>query len=90
MADGFKFASGADGIWGKECEAVAKKAVCKRCYWPWKNKSLTAFYQGLIGVEADGKFGAGTKEAVIRWQSKNSLTADGIIGVNTCKKLLGI
>ena len=90
IADGFKFASGADGIWGKECETVAKKAICKRCYWPWKNKSLTAFYQGLIGIEADGKFGAETKKAVISWQSKNSLTADGIIGINTCKKLLGI
>ncbi len=90
IADGFKLASGADGIWGKECEAVAKTAICKRCYWPWKNKSLTAFYQGLLGVEADGKFGAGTKAAVISYQKAHGLVADGIIGINTTKKILGI
>ena len=31
FADGFKFPKwGCDGKWGAECEAVAKKAVCKR------------------------------------------------------------
>jgi hypothetical protein len=90
IADGFKLASGADGIWGKECEAVAKKAICKRCYWPWKNKSLTTFYQALLGIDADGKFGAGTKAAVVNYQKAHGLVADGIIGINTVKSLLNI
>lgn len=90
MADGYSFESGADGIWGRECAAVARKAVCKRCYWPWKNKNLTAFYQNIIGVEPDGKFGAGTKKAVISWQKDRGLSADGVIGIDTCRKLLGV
>lgn len=90
IADGYKFASGADGIWGKECEAVAKKAICKRCYWPWKNKNLTKVIQSSVGVNADGKFGAGTKSAVIKMQKLFGITADGVVGYNTWKKMLGV
>ena len=90
IADGFSLPSGADGIWGKECEAVAKKAICKRCYWPWNNKELTKIIQNAVGVEVDGKFGAGTKEAVIKWQKLMGLVADGIVGYNTWKKILGV
>ncbi|MER7997920.1 peptidoglycan-binding domain-containing protein [Streptomyces sp. NPDC095613] len=35
----------------------------------------------------DGRYGANTKAAVKRYQSKNGLTADGIVGKNTWKKL---
>ena len=90
IADGYSLPSGADGIWGKECDAVAKKAVCKRCYWPWKNKELTKIIQAAIGITADGKFGANTKAAVIKWQQLMGLVADGEVGINTWKKLLGI
>lgn len=91
IADGFKFPKyGADGMWGSECEAVAKKAICKRCYWPWKNKNLTKIIQKAVGVQADGKFGDGTKSAVTKWQRLIGLTADGIVGYNTWKKILGI
>ena len=90
VADGFKFASGADGIWGKECENVAKDAICKRCYWPWKNRNLTKIIQKAIGVEADGKFGKETKDAVIEWQGLMGLVADGVVGINSWKKILGI
>ena len=42
IADGFEFPKyGADGIWGEECEAVAKKAVCKKLTIGYKNKNLT-------------------------------------------------
>lgn len=88
QADGFKIS--VDGIWGKECEDVAKQAICKRCYWPWKNKNLTKIIQKAIGVEVDGKFGAGTKDAVIEWQNLMGLTADGVVGLNTWKKILGV
>ena len=39
---------------------------------------------------ADGKFGNGTKNAVIRFQKAHGLTEDGIVGRNTWKKLLGL
>ena len=39
---------------------------------------------------ADGKFGADTKNAVTAFQKKSGLTADGIVGQNTWRKLLGM
>ena len=38
----------------------------------------------------DGIFGSGTQNAVIRFQTKHKLVADGIVGKNTWKKLLGL
>lgn len=38
----------------------------------------------------DGVFGSGTQNAVIRFQAKHKLVADGIVGKNTWKKLLGL
>lgn len=91
IADGYSFPKyGADGKWGAETESVAKKAVCKRCYWPWKNKELTKLIQSAVGVSADGKFGNDTKNAVIKWQKLVGLQADGIVGINSWKKLLGV
>lgn len=43
---------------------------------------------GSSGV--DGKFGSGTKNAVIAFQKANGLSADGIVGKNTWRKLLGL
>lgn len=91
IADGFEFPKyGADGEWGKECEAVATYAICKRCYWPWKFKNLTKIIQKAVGVESDGKFGNDTKNAVIAYQKKKGLVADGIVGIKTWKKILGV
>lgn len=39
---------------------------------------------------ADGKFGSGTKNAVIKFQKAKGLSADGIVGKNTWRKLLGL
>lgn len=39
---------------------------------------------------ADGIFGNGTKQAVMKLQSSRGLTVDGIVGKNTWKVLLGI
>ena len=36
----------------------------------------------------DGEFGGGTQRAVIEFQKKNNLSADGIVGRNTWNKLL--
>lgn len=43
---------------------------------------------GIWGV--DGDFGAATVEAVKKFQKKMGLTADGVVGIETWKKLLGI
>ena len=89
ISDGFKFESGADGIWGSECVAVAKKAICKKQLIGYKNKNLTKIVQKAVGVTADGKFGKDTKNAVIKYQKLLGLVADGEVGLNTWKKLLG-
>ena len=41
------------------------------------------YYTGVV----DGVFGAGTKKAVIAFQKKNGLTADGVVGLSTYKAL---
>lgn len=41
------------------------------------------YYKGAV----DGVFGAGTKSAVIAFQKKNGLTADGVVGKATYKAL---
>jgi hypothetical protein len=39
--------------------------------------------QERLGIKADGAFGKKTKQAVIDFQSRNSLLADGIVGAKT-------
>lgn len=80
---------GADGKWGKESEYVAEKAICKK-QLIYTNKNLTKIVQKTVGVKADGKFGKATKDAVIKWQKKNGLNADGVVGINTWKKILKV
>ena len=90
IADGFKFSKfGADGKWGSECLAVAKKAVCKKRI-TYKYKNLTKIIQRAVGVTVDGKFGKNTKNAVIKWQKLVGLKADGCVGPESWNKLLGV
>ncbi len=90
IADGYKFPKyGADGKWGKECETVAKAAVCKQ-RTVYTNKNLTKIVQNKVGVKADGLFGAKTKAAVQGYQRSRGLAADGAVGINTWKKILGV
>ena len=44
---------------------------------------LWGYYKGSV----DGSFGAGTKSAVIAFQKKNGLKADGVVGASTYKAL---
>ena len=44
---------------------------------------MWGYYNGSV----DGSFGAGTREAVIRFQKKNGLKADGVVGTSTYKAL---
>ena len=43
--------------------------------------------QEVVGVAADGIFGAGTAEAVKKWQAANGLDADGLVGRGTLAKM---
>lgn len=90
IADGFKFPSGADGIWGNECETIAKKAICQKQLIGYKNRNLTKFIQKAIGITDDGKFGNGTKKAVTDWQKRMGIVANGKVEYNTWKKILGV
>lgn len=90
IKDGFKFPKhGADGDWGDECVTVAKKAICKKRL-TYKYKNLTKLVQKAVGVEDDGKFGASTKKAVEKYQKLLGLKADGVVGLGTWKKILGV
>lgn len=90
IKDGFKFPKyGADGKWGSECVEVAKKAICKKRL-TYKYKNLTKIVQSAVGVAVDGKFGKGTKDAVIKFQKLIGLPADGCVGLDTWKKILGV
>jgi N-acetylmuramoyl-L-alanine amidase len=90
MADGFKFPKyGADGEWGKECETVAKQAIVKKRL-TYKYKNLTKIVQKAVGVTADGKCGNKTVAAIKAYQKKHGLKADGCVGLNTWKKILGV
>jgi hypothetical protein len=91
IKDGFSFPKyGADGEWGAECEAVAKKAVCKKQLLGYKYPNLTKLVQKAVGITVDGKFGKDTKAAVKAWQKAHGLTADGAVGLKTWKKMLGV
>lgn len=43
--------------------------------------------QAALNLKADGDFGPGTETALKNWQSKNSLTPDGIAGPKTLARL---
>ena len=90
IKDGFSFSkNGADGKWDGECVAVANKAICKKRL-TYKYKNLTKIVQNAVGVPEDGKFGNDTKNAVIKFQKLVGLKADGCVGLDTWKKILGV
>ena len=90
IADGYKFPKyGADGVWGAECVSVARKAqVMKRR--TYTNKNLTKIVQRVVGVTVDGLCGVKTDAAIVKYQKAHGLAADGIVGLNTWKKMLGV
>lgn len=88
IADGFKFPEyGADGLWGRECEAVAKQAIVKKRL-TYKYRNLTKIVQKVVGVAADGKCGKDTAAAIKVWQAANGLEVDGAIGIIGWRKML--
>lgn len=87
IADGFFLA--ADGVWGAECVATAKKAIVKK-RTTYQNKNLTKIVQRAVGATVDGKCGSKTASAIKSYQKKHGLTVDGAVGLNTWKKILGV
>ena len=90
IADGYKFPRyGADGSWGAECVSVARKALVMK-QRTYTNENLTKIVQRVVGVSVDGKCGSETDAAIVKYQEKNGLAADGVVGLNTWKKILGV
>lgn len=88
--DGFQFKiCGADGVFGSECESVAKKAIVKKRL-TYKYKNLTKIVQRAVGVTVDGLCGPNTVKAIKKYQAEHNLVADGEVGLNTWKKILGV
>lgn len=91
QADGFKFPKyGADGEWGAECETVAKQAIVKKRIATYKYPHLTKLVQEAVGAKVDGKCGSNTKAAIVSYQQAHGLVADGCVGLNTWKVILGV
>lgn len=91
LLDGFELPKyGIDGKWGKECVTVAKKAIIKKQMFGYKYPNLTKIVQKAVGVAADGKCGSRTKNAIIAYQKNQRLKADGCVGIDTWKKILGV
>lgn len=99
IADGFEPPEyfpkyGDDGIWGKECEAVAKSAVVKnRGKNNYMYPNLTKLVQkaiGFTGNDVDGKCGEDTEKAIKEYQRNHNLEDDGCVGINTWKVMLKV
>ena len=94
MADGFEFPKyGADGVWGAECERIAKKAVVKQRKEEYLYPNLTKFVQekiGFTGTDIDGMCGPRTCKAIGEYQTKHNLVKDCCAGINTYKVMLNV
>lgn len=81
-----------DGIPGPNtlagCPTVKKGAKGNITKWIQKRLISLGYSCGSSGV--DGDFGSGTEKAVKNFQKEHGLTADGIVGKDTWKKLLGM
>lgn len=91
IADGYAFPRyGADGVWGKECEAVARVAVVKKRI-VYSNKNLTRLVQKVVGETPDGLCGINTDAAIRSYQYSHNLEPiDGAAGVIFYKFMLGV
>lgn len=92
IADGFEFPLyGADGLWGEECEGVAKIAIVKnRGKDDYRYRNLTKLVQRVVGVVQDGLAGEDTASGIGEYQRTHGLDDDECVGINTWKKMLGV
>lgn len=78
-----------DGIWGNQTEGAYNAIVAKPLLQVGSKGIAVRYVQFRVGAGIDGDFGNQTKNAVINWQSGNGLSADGIVGNMTWRKLIG-
>ena len=74
------------------CAAVTQTAAAQSVYWGSKSDLVRQVQQklqkwGYLKGAADGVFGQDTYEAVVLFQKKNGLTADGVVGTATFQAL---
>ena len=85
----FKAGLVVDGLYGSKTEAVVKahllKSGSRGAYVTWLQKAL--INRGYK-ISADGIFGSKTKEALIKYQKSRGISADGICGAGTVKKII--
>ena len=76
-----------DGLYGPKTEAAIRtlKVGSKGDHVIWLQKALVNRGQK---ISVDGIFGNATKEAVIAYQKSRGLTADGLAGKDTHKKII--
>jgi len=68
---------------GVECAVLKSGSKGNEVKEVQRRLKLWGYYKGSV----DGVFGAGTRSAVIAFQKKNGLTADGVVGKATYKAL---
>lgn len=73
-----------DGIAGPE--TLARCPLVKY----GSNNAVVGVLQTILGIASDNIFGKNTENAVKSYQSSKGLTADGVVGPNTWKKILGL
>ncbi len=81
-----------DGIWGPKTAAACSKNLL-RYKTPMISTTYVTYIQQLLGVaghgtKVDGKYGPDTKGKVTKFQRNMGLSADGIVGKDTCLKLI--
>ena len=85
----FKASLVVDGLYGAKTKAVVKahllKSGSRGAYVTWLQKAL--INRGYK-ISADGIFGTQTKEALIKYQKSRGISADGIAGSATIKKII--
>ena len=85
----FKAGLVVDGLYAAKTEAVVKahllKSGSRGAYVTWLQKAL--INRGYK-ISADGIFGTQTKEALIKYQKSRGISADGICGAGTVKKII--
>lgn len=76
-----------DGLYGPKTEAAIRilKVGSKGDHVIWLQKALV---NRGYKISVDGIFGNATKAAVIKYQKSRGLTADGLAGKNTHKKII--
>lgn len=81
-----------DGIAGRRTLSAIGRHYVKRGekQWlvTWVEVALKALRYYIGGIETPGIFGGGLYTAVVAFQKANGLSADGIAGANTLRKLL--